>query len=173
MLGRWAWFSDPSVVKRGSAVAALLAGSAAVLGASARAARFPAGYNGAQSAPASRLAARPDRWADWRGGATRDLAVFVPAYVGFGTAALAWAVPGGRVRTLALSSLAGAGAADVVETVLFRGTLDRLGDGAAVGDLAARTAVTRAFTAVKLAGVGLVGVALALVVAGRAGARRG
>ena len=147
----------------------LIAVSAAVLRGFARVVDFPDGYNGAQSATAGWLAARPDRWAAWRRGATRDLVMFVPAFVVYGAAALAWSVPGRRLRACAVGCLVGAGLADVVETVLFRGTLDRFLDGAAAGELATRTSVTRAATGAKYAGVALVGAALALVAAGRGG----
>lgn len=167
MLRRWAWFSDPSWPRRTVAVSALLVVSVAVLRGIARVADFPDGYNGAQSATAGWLAERADRWAPWRRGATRDLAIFIPALVGYGAAALAWAIPGRRLRVWAISSLTVAGLADVVETVLFRGTLDRFLGGATAAQLATRTTVTRAATVTKYGGFFAVGVGLALVVAGR------
>jgi hypothetical protein len=170
VLRRWAWFSDPSWPRRAASVSVLLGLSAAVLRGVARLVDFPDGYNGAQSSTAGRLAERPDQWSPWRRGATRDLAIFIPAFVGFGAAVLAWAIPGRRLRVWAISSLVAAGVADVVETVLFRGTLDRFRGGATAAELSTRTTVTRAATVAKYSGFVGVGVALALVVAGRGGA---
>lgn len=173
VLRRWAWFHDPSSARRAVAVSVLLVVSAAVLRGVAGLADFPDDYNRAQSATAGWLVERADRWLLWRRGATRDLAIFIPAYVGYGAAALAWALPRRRLRAWAISSLVAAGLADVVETVLFRGTLDRFLGGATAAQLATRTTVTRAATVAKYGGLAAVGVAMALVVAGRGGERRG
>lgn len=131
------------------AVFGLVGVAVAVVAAVGAAVGFPPGYNGAQSASAGWLADRPARWAGWRDAATRDLVVFVPAYVAVGVAVLAWAMPTRAWRARSIAALAAAGLADVVETVLFRGTLDRLLAGSAAADLATRTRVTQAATVVK------------------------
>lgn len=106
-------------------MAALVGGTLAVVAGLARVTGFPGDYNAAQPSSAEWLATRSGRWAVWRDVATRDLVVFVPGYVVVGTAALVWAVPRRVLRVAAVASLLAAGAADVVETLLFRGTLDR------------------------------------------------
>jgi hypothetical protein len=148
-------------------VAVLLVASGAVLLGVARIVDFPGDFNRAQSSSAPSLAERPDRWADWRDAANRDLVLFVPSYVVYGAAALAWAVPGRRARRFAVAAIVLMGAADVVETLLFRGTLERLTDGAAATDLTTRTDVTRLATGVKYTGFLLVLGALATVVTRR------
>lgn len=167
MPGRWGWFGDRSRLRRLAAVAVLLAASGAVLLGVARIVDFPGDFNGAQSSSAGSLAERPDRWAEWRDAADRDLVLFVPAYVVYGAAALARALPGRRARRFAVAAIVLMGAADVAETLLFRGTLDRLVDGAAATGLTTRTDLTRAATGVKYTGLVLVLGALAAVVARR------
>lgn len=145
-------------------MAALVGGTLAVVAGLARVTGFPGDYDAAQSSGAEWLATRSVRWEVWRDVATRDLVVFVPGYVVVGTAALVWAVPRRGLRVAAVASLLAAGAADVVETLLFRGTLDRFRDGATAAELATRTTVTAAFTVAKKGGIGLACLALAALV---------
>ena len=142
----------------------LLLATAGVLQGVARVAGLPDGYNAAQSKDAAWLSRHPDRWAEWRDGATRDLLIFIPAFATFGLVALMWAMPTRSLRVWSCAFLAGVATSDVIETLLFRGSLDRFGDGVPTADLAARTTVTQVASGGKYLFLGLVGVTLGAVV---------
>ncbi|MGI8807185.1 MAG: hypothetical protein ACR2KK_04990 [Acidimicrobiales bacterium] len=152
-MGRW--FRDPVWPKRLVAVLALVALSAVVLLVVAWMIGFPKGFNEAQSASGRWLETRPDQWRVWRRTATRDLLLFVPAYVGLGTAAICWATARRPFATWPSRLLVLGGIADIVETLLFRRTLDRLIDGATGAELSTVTGVTSFVSGLKLMFLGL------------------
>lgn len=151
------------MIRRLAAVAGLLVGLLVWLQIVQWFSGLPEGFNEAQSSTATDLAAMDGgatRWSELHDGANRDLGRFLPGYgVGGAVAVLAVFVGRGRAhrdRWLAAASvglLAVGCTADLVETALFRSSLERLLDGGAAADLVTRTRVTRAFTAVKWAGV--------------------
>jgi hypothetical protein len=118
---------------------------------------FPAGYGPAQSGSAEELAGlRANRIAELLEGARRDLGRYLPGYVAIGTATVAFAYwQRGRCREdrrfagFAVGAVAVAGAADLVETLLFRETLQRLQAGLGREDIEALADVTRGFTVAK------------------------
>ena len=146
MLNRWAWFHAPSPGKRAVAVVVLLVVTSGVVAGMARLVDFPDDYNDAQSKDSFWLAERRDRLNDWRPVATRDLLIFIPAFTVFGLAALQWALPTRALRRWSSFFLLGVAACDVTETVLFRGTLDRLKADVPASDLSSRTTVTQLAT---------------------------
>lgn len=160
---RWSWFQDQSWPKRLVALLVLLAASAGVLGVLAGLADFPPDFNDAQSASANELLRHPDRWSAWSDTATRDLVLFIPGYVLWGVAAIAWATWPRRLTYGSCGFMLAAGAVDVVETVLFRRTLDRLMQGATESQVSTLTSVTGVATTVKWTCAGL---AIGLLIVG-------
>lgn len=160
---RWSWFHDRWWPKRVAALIVLIAATVAVLRLLARLIDFPPDFNGAQSAPAEELLGHHERWSTWRATATRDLVLFIPAYVAWGVSAIAWATWRRLLSTPACGFMLAVGAADVIETVLFRRTLDRLLHGATEDQVSTLTSVTAVATKTKLT---CAGVAIALLIAG-------
>ena len=153
------WVHSPLLWRR-------LAGTAAILGLaiglSVAVARpmFSAEYNGAQSEPATSLAARsPAVLARLRKEAWRDLYLLIPVYTTVTLAALGLVQPDRRTtlpRTLmaiAFGSITFTAIADVVETLRFRSALDRLLHGATAAAITDYVETTGVWTFLKLAGV--------------------
>ena len=160
---RWSWFQDAWWPKRLVALLVLLAASAGVLRMLARLIDFPPDFNDAQSASANELLRHPDRWSIWSKTAKRDLVLFIPAYVSWGVTAIAWATWRRPLSSWSCGFMLAGGAVDVVETVLFRRTLDRLMHGASESQLSTLTSVTATATKVKWACAAL---AIVLLIAG-------
>lgn len=129
-LPRWSWFQDAWWPKRLLALLVLLAASAGVLQVFAGLTDFPSDFNDAQSASAKELLRHPQRWSIWSDTAKRDLVPFIPAYVSWGVAVITWATWRRRFSAMSCGFMLAVGAADVLETALFRRTLDRLMHGA-------------------------------------------
>jgi hypothetical protein len=110
---------------------------------------MPSGYGGSQSDGACTLALRPHDWASLVHGTTHDLLVFIPAYVVIGLVAVYLTRRPERGNRLAAALIIAMAAADVIETLLFRRTLEHLQGGEACRDLTTATDVTRAFTVAK------------------------
>lgn len=135
-------FRSPSFIRRIVALGVLLFAATAVIWGVGKIADLPNGYNGSQSDAACDLATDPATWSDLVDGTTRDLAIFIPSYLVVCLAAVAitsrkprgdrfrrafdgGAQSDGIAGLLALML----GLADIIETVLFRRTLERLQAG--------------------------------------------
>lgn len=147
---RWSWFQDAWWPKRLVALLVLVAASAGVLHMLAGLTDFPPDYNDAQSASANELLRHRDRWSTWSDTAKRDLLPFIPAYLLWGVAAIAWATWRRPLCSLSCGFMLAVGTVDIVETVLFRRTLDRLMHGATESQVSTLTSVTAVATKVKL-----------------------
>lgn len=156
-------FRSPSLTTRVAALVALLVASGVVLGLGATVvAGIPRSYGAAQSNAACHLAERASEWSDFLSGTARDLLIFIPLYFVVCVAVVVvtsrrpagrWTdnLFAGRVLSdgVALVLAVGGAAADVVETLIFRRTLEQLQTGRACPTLTTATDVTAAFTAVK------------------------
>ncbi len=147
------------------ATLALVTVLVAALGWFARAIGLPAGYARAQSLGAYELIERND-WAELRRGATRDIALFIPAYVVLAAAVTGLAVASTAARLSIGGAVAGGAVADLVETLLFRRSLTRLLAGGDLEDIERLTQVTQVATMLKFAGL-LTALALLLAAAWR------
>lgn len=131
---------------------------------------IPSGYGAAQSRDEAWLKAHPSDWARFRLGTSRDLFRYIPGYFIFGVVLLASVAIARRATTdrrdrmvtLVVGALLLVGAvADVIETLLFRHSLNRLLATAGAAHISTVTSVTAAMTATKF--VGLAGFVVALV----------
>lgn len=168
-------FRSPSPATRVVALVVLLAASAAVLGVGALVAGLSRDYGSSQSQAACDLAERASEWSEFLSGTARDLLVYIPLYLVLFVAVVVitsrrTARPcfrnlfAGRVLSdgVALVVALTAAAADVVETLLYRRTLQELEAGRSCETLTTATDVTAAFTMLKFAMIGLF---VALIVA--------
>ena len=142
----------------------VLGASVLVLWLNDKLSNLPPGYGNKQYKSASELLKLRDEWTALRRGTTRDLAIYIPIYIGWGLAVAgmvgaAGLTKGGSARrgwarlVRSPRAIAGAylvaGLTDVIETLLFRTSLSRLidTDGAARIDTLTRT--TLVFTVLK------------------------
>lgn len=137
----------------GPAVFTVLGGALILTGVS-RILGFPSGYASAQSSTAGELAARSD-WSALRRATSRDLFVFIPAYLLVGVGATWWLIRERLHRQVIAGLLALGAVADVVETALFRGSLSELIDGATASEIVTSTSITRVASTIKLLALGL------------------
>lgn len=157
-------FRSPSLATRVVALAVLLAASVAVLGVGALVADLSRDYASSQSQAACDLAERPSEWSEFLSGTARDLLVYIPLYLVLFVAVVAITsrtavrpsfrrLFAGRFLSdgVALVIAVTAAAADVVETLLYRRTLQELEAGRSCETLTTATDVTAAFTALKFA----------------------